>query len=80
MRRSAVALIVLFGALWASASLAYSGFTVNAIESPAWVERNGARTAISGGDEIRIQDRILTGDSGRIAFQLQPGTDFDHSM
>ena len=68
-------MIVLSGTFWASAALAYSSFTVDSIESPVWVERDGTRAPISVGDEIHVQDSVSTGDSGRIGLRLQSGID-----
>lgn len=75
MRTSVIGLILLSSILWSSAAFTAASVTITALEAPVWVQRDGTRSRISGADEIRIDDRLITGDSGRLALHLDSGID-----
>ncbi len=75
MRTSVIGLILLSGILWSSAAFTAASVTITALEAPVWVQRDGTRSRISAADAIRIDDRLITGDSGRLALHLDSGID-----
>lgn len=62
-------LVMLAG--WAGAA---SEVTVEAVQSPAWVERGGAREPLAVGMPLRNGDRIVSGADGRILLRLAEGS------
>ena len=53
-----------------SARAAPSQTVVEAVQLPAWVERNGERRAASPGVELRSNDRAITADGSRMLLRL----------
>lgn len=66
-----IALIIL---ALATALPAWAETRVTGVQSPAWVERNGARTPIGPGVLLQQGDRVLTGPGGRVHVQLPEGS------
>lgn len=73
MRNSAAGLIILTGLLWTPATPASFEMVIVAMETPAWTEHNDTKTAIATGDRIQNGYRLLTGNTGKLALQLEPG-------
>lgn len=64
----------LLAMLW-SAAAAAATLTVEALVSPAWVERSGgAREALMAGAVLRNGDRVLTGAGARALLRLPEGS------
>lgn len=58
----------------AGAALAAGQPTVEALQSPAWVERSGMRTPLAIGMELRANDRVVSGADGRIWLRMPEGS------
>lgn len=75
--RHAVGLLLLGAALWASQATAHTvptGTVVEAIQLPAWVERNGQRRAAEPGVKLRANDKAITAGNARMLLRMS-----DHS-
>ena len=58
----------------ATASLAHAASAdVQAVQYPAWLERNGQKTPLSPGDGLRGGDIVLGGDDSRILLGMADG-------
>jgi hypothetical protein len=57
----------------AAAAHAYEA-RVEAVQSPAWLERAGAREPLSAGMALRNGDRIVSGAQGRVLLRLVEGS------
>ncbi len=71
MVRTVVALLLMFGALVASAA---AQPLVDAVQSPAWVERAGVREPLAVGMALRSSDRVLSGTDARIVVRMPEGS------
>ncbi len=58
----------------AAAARAERPTVVEAVQSPAWVERNGERIPATPGMSLRERDHIITGASSRILLRLPEGS------
>lgn len=47
---------------------------VQAVQSPAWLERNGQRVALTAGDPVRSGDVIVSGENARVMLGLADGS------
>jgi len=56
---------------WAGAA---AEVMVEAVQSPAWVERGGARAPLAVGMPLRNGDRVVSGADGRILLRLAEGS------
>lgn len=61
-------------ALAAASASAQVAATVEAIQMPAWVERNARRTPLVPGMELRAGDLLYTGDEARLLMKLADGS------
>jgi len=48
--------------------------TVEGVQTPAWVERDGKRTPLVPGMELKAGDQVITGGGSRIAIKLAEGS------
>ena len=48
--------------------------TVEGVQTPAWVERDGKRTPLAPGMQLRAGDQVVTGGGSRIAIKLAEGS------
>jgi hypothetical protein len=48
--------------------------TVDSVQMPAWVERNGMREALAPGKVLQNRDRVLTGADARVLIALAEGS------
>jgi hypothetical protein len=71
MVRSVVALLLLSMAGFAPAAAQPS---VEAVQSPAWVERAGVREPLAVGMLLRNSDRVVSGDDARIVLRMPEGS------
>src|SRR5262245_49983261 len=55
-------------------ALAQPAASVEAVQMPAWVERNGRRTPLLPGMELRAGDQIFTGAGSRALVRLSEGS------
>src|SRR5262245_66188123 len=69
---------ILYGLLLAAAILstaqAQPAASVEGVQMPAWVERDGRRTALLPGMELRAGDQIYTGAGSRALVRLAEGS------
>lgn len=56
------------------AAEAAAGVRVEAVQAPAWVERNDQRQPLVAGQELRNRDRIVTGGEARVLLRLPEGS------
>ncbi len=69
--RTACAVLAASLAAWAGELLAApSALTVEAVQAPAWVERNGQRNPVEPGMPLRAQDKALTGAGSRLLLRM----------
>ncbi len=54
--------------------MAQPAAVVEGVQMPAWVERDGRRTPISPGMELKAGDRIVTGSGSRMLVKLSEGS------
>lgn len=71
MVRSAVALLLIVAAGLAAAA---SQPSVEAVQSPAWVERSGMREPLAVGMVLRNSDRVVSGADARIVLRMPEGS------
>lgn len=69
---AAALLLAGIGAQAAPQALPYA--TVDAVQSPAWVERGDRRLPLVVGQELQNRDRIVTGDDARVVLRLAEGS------
>ena len=48
--------------------------TVEGVQTPAWVERDGKRTPLVPGMELKAGDQVITGGGSRIVIKLSEGS------
>lgn len=71
--RQALGLLLLGAGLWASQATAQTlttGTVVEAIQLPAWVERNGQRRAAEPGVTLRNNDKAITAGNARMLLRM----------
>jgi len=69
--RTACAVLTASLAAWAGELLAApSTLTVEAVQAPAWVERNGQRSPVEPGMTLRAQDKALTAAGSRLLLRM----------
>jgi len=66
-----LALLALIAALPAVAQV---GVTVEAVQSPAWVERDGRRSPLSAGMALDNRDRVVSGANARVLLRMPEGS------
>lgn len=71
---AAAGLLVCLGAMQTQAAQATPYAVVEAVQSPAWVERNARRVPLSPGMELQNRDRLLTGAGARAIINLSDGS------
>ena len=64
--------VLLVGTAAVEAGAPYA--TVDAVQSPAWVERGEKRLPLVVGQEVQNRDRIVTGDDARVVLRLAEGS------
>ena len=64
--------VLLVGTAAVEAAAPYA--TVDAVQSPAWVERGEKRLPLVVGQEVQNRDRIVTGDDARVVLRLAEGS------
>src|SRR5688500_20337522 len=57
-----------------SAQAQSAAATVDGVQMPAWLERDGKRVPLAPGIELRAGDRILSGSGARVAVKLAEGS------
>src|SRR5688500_10427098 len=57
-----------------SAQAQSAAATVDGVQMPAWLEREGKRVPLAPGIELRAGDRILSGSGARVAVKLAEGS------
>lgn len=70
---AATAFLITDAAVGASAA-ANRPTVVEAVQSPAWIERNGERIPATPGMALRERDHVVTGASSRIVLRLPEGS------
>jgi len=55
-------------------AFAQSAAVVDGVQMPAWLERDGKRTPLAPGMELRAGDRVTTGDGSRVLVKLAEGS------
>jgi len=55
-------------------TLAQPAAVIDGVQMPAWLEREGKRTPLAPGMELRAGDRITTGDDSRVLVKLAEGS------
>jgi len=70
LRRSVSLLSLFFLLLW---QLPLSAATVQALVSPAWVERNGVRQPLQADQQLTLEDSIETALGGKVRLLLETG-------
>jgi hypothetical protein len=55
-------------------TLAQPAAVIDGVQMPAWLERDGKRTPLAPGMELRAGDRITTGDGSRVLVKLAEGS------
>src|SRR5687767_14260093 len=55
-------------------AFAQSAAVVDGVQMPAWLERDGKRTPLAPGMELRAGDRVSTGDGSRVLLKLAEGS------
>jgi len=65
----AVTLLTIGGVAQAAGSV-----RVEAVQAPAWVERDGLRQPLRAGQDVRNRDRIVTGGEARVLLRLPEGS------
>jgi hypothetical protein len=73
MKTLLLALLLAATALPTSAQ-AQSAATVDGVQMPAWLERDGKRAPLAPGMELRAGDRIVSGSGARVAVKLAEGS------
>jgi hypothetical protein len=69
--------LILAGAALLAAQIAAAASphaVVEAVQMPAWVERDGARVPLAPGMELRRTDRLLTGANARLLLKMGEGS------
>jgi hypothetical protein len=66
--------LLLATTLFGTPALAQPAASVEAVHMPAWVERNGRRTPLLPGMELRAGDQIFTGAGSRALVRLSEGS------
>lgn len=69
----AISLAVGSGSLWAAGARGASA-VVEAVQSPAWVERDERRLPLAPGMELRNHDKLVTGPGARVVVDLSDGS------
>jgi hypothetical protein len=72
MKRLSLVLILLI--LFPTVVNAATVGVVEGLQMPAWIERNGARQAVTVGLELQVGDRLITGNSARLLLRLNEGS------
>ena len=67
-------LFLLLALLAPACAAAQVAATVEGVRAPAWVERDGKRTPIVPGMQLRAGDVLLTGEGSRVAVKLAEGS------
>ena len=66
---------ILLVSLLAGAGAAMAqGPVVNAVQYPAWLERNGVSVPLTPGTQLQSRDRIRTGENARVEMKLPEGS------
>ncbi|MSQ72671.1 MAG: hypothetical protein EXR27_15485 [Betaproteobacteria bacterium] len=68
------ALLTILAASCAAPALAAPNAVVEAVQMPAWVERNGARIPLEPGMELRDRDDLKTGPNSRLLLRTADGS------
>ena len=74
MKTILCSLILATSLLSAAPALAQPAASVEAVQIPAWIERNGRRTPLLPGMELRAGDQIFTGAGSRALVRLAEGS------
>lgn len=48
--------------------------SVEAVQWPVWIERDGVRRPVDAGETLKAEDRLLTGEDGRLLLRLADGS------
>lgn len=64
-------LIACVGGLGQATQAAAANTVVEAVQLPAWVERQGQRSAAQPGQQLRGNDKAITADGARMLLRLQ---------
>ncbi|MDO9569520.1 MAG: FecR family protein [Hydrogenophaga sp.] len=67
----ALMLIACVGGLGQATQAAAANTVVEAVQLPAWVERQGQRSAAQPGQQLRDNDKAITADGARMLLRLQ---------
>jgi hypothetical protein len=74
MKKILSALFLAASLIAAAQALAQPAASVEGVQMPAWVERNGRRTPLLPGMELRAGDQIFTGAGSRALVRLSEGS------
>ena len=72
MKRAVGILLVML--LAAAGVAAAQGPVVQAVQYPAWLERNGVSVPLTPGTQLQSKDQVRTGDNARIQMKLPEGS------
>lgn len=56
------------------AALAQVAATVEGVQMPAWIQRNGVKSPLLPGMELKAGDTVITGDTSRALIKLEEGS------
>jgi cell division septation protein DedD len=66
---------IAFAALLSTGGLALAqGAVVEAVQYPAWLERNGAAVPVTPGTQLQPQDQLRTGNNARLQLRMGEGS------
>jgi hypothetical protein len=66
-------LIILFLSIFASPIALANTFSVNGLQTSAWLERDGQRQALKVATELKAEDKIITGGKGKVWLTMPDG-------
>src|SRR5688572_16526839 len=69
-----ILLATLLTTLLAFAAHAHAPAVVEAVQYPAWLERDGRTVPLTPGTALRARDQLRTGDNARVELKLAEGS------
>ena len=69
-----IAAVTVIAAILPGAALAAANAVVEAVQSPAWIERNGTRIPIAPGMPLQDRDQVHTGANSRVLLRMPEGS------
>jgi hypothetical protein len=72
--KKTVSILALAAGISCAGALAAPPAVVEAVQYPAWLERNGAAVPVMPGTALQAQDRLRTGGNARVQLKLSEGS------